>query len=38
MLVDDLRHRMSAAEYQGWSVYYQRIAQRKELAKQRGGG
>lgn len=31
MLVADLRHRMTGQEYLGWSVYYQRKAQRAEL-------
>jgi hypothetical protein len=33
MLVDDMRMRMSAAEYLSWSIYYARIAQREELAR-----
>lgn len=32
MLVADLRERMSAAEWLGWMIYYQRAAQRRELA------
>jgi len=35
MLVQDLRERMTAPEWIGWSIYYQRIAQRQELESKR---
>lgn len=36
MLVEDLRCRMSGQEYLDWTVYYQRKAQRQELAQRKG--
>jgi hypothetical protein len=38
MLVEDMRHRMTAAEYLGWYLFYQRKAQRQELEIKRAGG
>lgn len=35
MLVDDLRQRMTSREWIGWVVYFQRKAQREELAAKR---
>ena len=32
MTVAELRHRMGAAEYVAWGIYYARKAQREELA------
>lgn len=34
MTVARLRQEMDAAEFQYWSIYYGRIAQRQELAMQ----
>lgn len=31
MPVAEMRHRISAREYLGWSIYYARKAQRQEL-------
>ncbi len=36
MMVADLRRRMSAAEYLGWSIFYGRKAQRAQLAARKG--
>ena len=33
MTVDELRHRMSSAEFVHWQIYYSRLAQAQELAK-----
>ena len=35
--VEDMRNRMSMAEYAGWSMYYRRQAQRTELGRLRAG-
>jgi hypothetical protein len=37
MLVADLRERMTGDEYLGWTVYFQRKAQRAELAAKKAG-
>ena len=37
MTVGDMRARMSNAEFIRWEIYYQRIAQREELAAQLRG-
>jgi len=37
MTVGDIRERMGNAEFVRWSVYYQRIAQREELASRLRG-
>lgn len=37
MTVADLRERMSADEYLGWSTFYKRKAQQEELARLRAG-
>jgi hypothetical protein len=37
MTVGALRGQMSADEFVRWSIYYQRKAQREELAQLRGG-
>ena len=36
--VAEMRRGMSAAEYHGWSIYYQRKAQRRELENAKMGG
>lgn len=36
MLVADMRERMTSAEWMGWWIFYQRKAQRQELANRRG--
>lgn len=36
MTVDDLRGRMSQHEFVSWSVYYARLAQKRELATKGG--
>lgn len=38
MTVDEMRLRMSSAEFQRWGIYYARKAQREELARKAGGG
>lgn len=37
MLVSDLRERMSADEFLGWQMYYERKAQREELERLKAG-
>ena len=36
MTVAEMREKVSGQEYLGWSVYFARIAQRKELEANRG--
>ena len=38
MTVERMRDEMSQAEFVAWSIYYARIAQRRELEQAKAGG